>query len=112
MTRDYKKINEAEVVIWVIFLLGLYTLNDILDGLAIGLVIAPIINFACTGGTWFFFKEKGDTTASKPVSLLVQVVGDAIPFIPAPVLTFAIKVYLHNHPKAASAVVAKIPVTK
>ncbi len=108
MTREYKKINEAEAVIWIVFLLGLYAINDVVDGMVIGIVIVPLINWACTGGTWFFFTQKGDKTASKPASLIAQFVGGAIPFVPAPVIAFAVKAYLHNHPKATGTLVAKI----
>jgi hypothetical protein len=108
MTGEYKKINEVEAVIWLVFLLGLYVLNDLLDGIFIGVVICPLINWTMTGGTWYFFKQKGDKTASKPASLIAQAVGGAIPFVPAPVIAFAVKAYIHNHPKAAGAIITKI----
>jgi hypothetical protein len=108
MTLKYKKINEVEAVIWLVFLLGLYILNDLLDGLLIGVIIVPLINWIMTGGTWYFFWQKGDKTASKPLSLIIQAVGDAIPFIPAPVIAFAVKAYIHNHPEATGAIITKI----
>jgi hypothetical protein len=108
MTPEYKKITEAEMVIWLTFLLGLYLLNDLLDALVIGVVICPLINWGITGGTWYFFWQKGDQTASKPLSLIVQALGDAIPFLPTPIIAFAIKAYLHNHPKAAGAIMEKV----
>lgn len=98
---EYKKINGAEAVIWMTFLFGLYVLNDVMDGVLVGLVVAPLLNWASTAGTWYFFKQKGDATASKPASLIAQIVGGAIPFVPAPVVAFGVKAYLHNHPKNA-----------
>ena len=108
MTPEYKKINEAEAVIFGGFLLGLYAMNSALDGVLIGVVIVPLINWTMTGGTWYFFRQKGDATASKPLSLIVQAIGGAIPFVPAPIIAFAVKAYIHNHPKAAGVLAGKI----
>jgi len=103
MSHEYKKIGEVELVIGLVFLFGLYLMDDALDGLVIGLFLVPIINGLCTLINWWFFTSKGDKTASEPKSLLLQFLVDAFPFIPGPIVTFAIKAYMHNRSEPAPA---------
>ncbi len=94
--NGYKRISEVEMVIWVASLFVLYILNDLLDATVVGVVAAWLFNFASTTGLWWFFKQKGDTTASKPGSLIAQFSANLIPFVPAPIIAFMIKTHIHN----------------
>ena len=101
MNPKYKKIGEAEMIIGSVFFFGLYLMSDLLDGLIIGAFLVPLINLFCTGINWWFFTSKGDVKASNLQSLIVQSIGGAIPFVPAPLIAFGVKTYIHNHPKMA-----------
>lgn len=103
MNPEYKKIGEVEMVIGLVFLSGLYLMNDVVDGLVVGVFVVPLINWFCTGINWWFFKNKGDLKAGSLMPLIAQCVGGAIPFVPAPLITFGVKVYFHNHPKIVAA---------
>ncbi|MGC9610647.1 MAG: hypothetical protein ABSE68_00245 [Minisyncoccia bacterium] len=97
MNSEYKKINEAEVILGVCMAFLVYILCFIFDLFAIGVVVSPVIQSFFTFGMWFFFKNHGDPDANKLNGNIAQYFGNLIPFIPAIVLSFAIKVFIHNH---------------
>ena len=101
MNSKYKKIGEVEMIIGLVFLFGLYIMNDLLDGLVIGLFIVPVINLFCLGINWWFFDSRGDKKAGDPQSIILQFITGAIPLVPAPIITFIVKTYIHNHPKVS-----------
>ncbi len=103
MNPGYKKIGEVEIVIGTMISLMVYGLSLILDSLVVGIFISPILESFFTFGMWLFFKSHGDPHANKLGANLAQYLSNAIPFIPSIIIAFLVKVYFHNHPKAAGA---------
>ncbi len=101
MGSEYKKINEAEMIIGLSFATLIYFFCFILDSFAIGIILSPVIQSFFTLGTWFLFKSHGDPHAGNLGANLAQYGANLIPFIPATIAAFAIKIFIHNHQQIA-----------
>jgi hypothetical protein len=101
MNSEYRKINEAEMVIGLCMATMVYVLCFIFDSFMIGVVVSPVIQSFFTLGSWFFFKSHGDPHASKLNANLVQYLANLIPFVPAPIANFGVKMWIHNRQQIA-----------
>ena len=97
------RVSESEIIIGSMFALLVWITGLILELFGIGLVLSPIIESFFTFGTWLFFKAKNDPYADKLGANLIQYLANAIPFIPSVLISFLVKVYIHNHPEKFAA---------
>jgi|GEM_PF-3171286 len=97
MGESFKKIDEVEIAIGVGLSLLVWFLCALLDAVAIGWVVSPIIESFFTFGMWWFFKNHGDPHSSKFVANFAMYAATLIPFLPTIVASFIIKAVIHNH---------------
>lgn len=104
------KITESEMVVGGLLTLGVDGVCALIDLTGVGLAVAPVIQ----SFTVFAIDKWVENKGGEPFGLgkqFAQYGASLIPVVPTTTGTFAIRVFMHNHPKiteAAGKVVGKI----
>lgn len=100
---ENKKFSTIEIILGCCFTLFIDIICLLIDLIAIGLVISPIIQGGTTFATSWWLKSKGSKNAFKLNRQLTKQIVNFLPLLPTNTTVFAVEIWLHNNLKTIPA---------
>src|SRR6056297_603496 len=94
---DYKKFSASEIVIGVLFWLGVDGVAALLDMTGLGYLLAtPLQSVSSFITSWWLSKKGGEKTPWGLKRQIMKQVSNFLPIIPTVTTSFIIEVVIHN----------------
>jgi len=100
MNENYKKFNEAELLIGFFFFFGVDLVALAFDATVVGTIVAFCLQVLTTFVIEWWLESKGSTVGPFNAKRFGKFFSNAIPIIPTNSVIFLISAFRHNHPKA------------
>lgn len=102
MNENYKKFNEAELLIGFFFFFGVDLVALAFDATVVGTIVAFCLQILATFVVEWWVGSKGGVIGSFDAKRFGKFFSNAIPIIPTNCAIFLVSALSHNHPKLAA----------